>query len=365
VTVAKPGEDHLERLDPAVNGGTVVASEHFLRYQWAAELVAGKRVLDAGCGTGYGAALMAASGAKEVIGVDVAEDAVSRARELSDAEFHVADVRNLPFTDDAFEVVTCFEVIEHVNRADEVLAELKRVLSRQGGLLLISSPNRNAYPSGNPHHVTEFLPDELGTKVRRLFPNVVLYRQDSFLASAITDAQAPPVADLGVEVALPAHFGTKLKPGAQPYFLIAASQRDLPAIRNRAAFGDLFEVRWWKDEQLRLANEIADAQTHLAELEGRLAEAAQEAERTRAEATYEIDLVRARARDAEGALFSLESQRATELELIRQAEDEVDAARAAFNEAHTTIQAMHRTRAWRLGATWWRIRAWLLRRGPQ
>jgi ubiquinone/menaquinone biosynthesis C-methylase UbiE len=341
MAVAESGDGHLERIDPAVDAGTLVASEHLLRYHWAAEIVVGKSVLDAGCGTGYGVVLMAQAGAERVVGVDIAGEAVSRAHELAkDAEFVVGDVRKLPFDDQAFDVVTCFEVIEHVDGAEDVLPELKRVL-RPGGVLLLSSPNRDAYPAGNPHHVSEFLPDELRDKLQGLFSKVALYRQDSLLASTITDAQAPPRADVSVELELPAHFGAELKPGAQPYFLIAASAHELPKVRNRAVFGDLFEVNWWEEEQVRLARLLAEAQTRLAELE----------------------LLRARARDAEAALLKLESKRAAEVELVRQAEADVEAAKAAFLEANETIQAMHRTKVWRLGAAWWRLRERLFRRG--
>jgi SAM-dependent methyltransferase len=352
VAVAEPGDEHLERLDPADEAGTLVASEHFLRYRWAAEIVAGKSVLDAGCGTGYGVALMAEAGAERVVGVDIAAEAVSRARQLAkDAELVVADVHKLPFEDQAFDVVTCFEVIEHVERAEDVLNELERVL-REGGVLLLSSPNRDAYPAGNPHHVSEFVPDELRAELQGLFPNVALYRQDSLLASTITDAQAPPRPDLGVELELPAHFGAELKSGMQPYFLIAASEGELPKVRNRAVFGDPFEVNWWEEEQAQIAKLLADAQTRVAEVE-----------RGRAEAVQQLELVRARARVAEAALLRLESKRAAEVELVRQAEADVEAAEVAFRDAHETIQAVHRTKIWRLGAAWWGVRDRLRRRG--
>jgi SAM-dependent methyltransferase len=363
MAVGESGDDHLERLDPAIADGTLLASEHLLRYHWGAEIVAGKGVLDAGCGTGYGADVMLKAGAAKVVGVDVAEEAISRSRQLAkDAEFVVADVRSLPFPDRAFDIVTCFEVIEHVEGAQEVLAELKRVLTSDG-VLLISSPNRDAYTSGNPHHVREYAPEELREGVMNLFPNVVLYRQDSLLASTITDAQEPSRSDLDGELELAAHFGTELKPGAQPYFLIAASEGALPTFRDRAAFGDLFEVKWWEEQQVRLADELSDAQARLAKLEFELDRVRAEAEHDLAEAEHDLELAHTRARDAEAALLDLESQRAAELEAVREAEAEVEAANAAVREAHETIQAMHRTNVWRLGAAWWRLRDRLLRRG--
>ena len=58
-------------------------NEHMARYAFAARLARGKRVLDAGCGAGYGSAELAQT-ATSVVGVDVAEEAVEFARrELS------------------------------------------------------------------------------------------------------------------------------------------------------------------------------------------------------------------------------------------------------------------------------------------
>ena len=55
-------------------------NEHVARYAFAARLARGKRVLDAGCGAGYGSAELAKVAAS-VLGVDVAADAVDFARE--------------------------------------------------------------------------------------------------------------------------------------------------------------------------------------------------------------------------------------------------------------------------------------------
>src|SRR5450755_3241426 len=54
-------------------------NEHLARYAFAARLARGKRVLDAGCGTGYGAAELVAS-ALLVVGADIAAEAVDFAR---------------------------------------------------------------------------------------------------------------------------------------------------------------------------------------------------------------------------------------------------------------------------------------------
>src|SRR5246500_372565 len=76
-------------------------NEHMARYTFAARLAHGKRVLDAGCGAGYGSAELARV-ADSVTGVDVACDAVEYAREnyrAENLEFKQASVTELPFPD--------------------------------------------------------------------------------------------------------------------------------------------------------------------------------------------------------------------------------------------------------------------------
>src|SRR5580704_8974714 len=76
-------------------------NEHMARYMFAARLAAGKRVLDAGCGAGYGSAEMART-AKRVVGIDRAAEAVAFAREhykAANLEFQKASCAALPFPD--------------------------------------------------------------------------------------------------------------------------------------------------------------------------------------------------------------------------------------------------------------------------
>ena len=111
--------------------GSLVAAEHLSRYWWAAQFARGRRVLDAGCGIGYGSNMLAEAGASEVMGVDIAEPAVEAAKHGagSGVAFRTGDVAALDFVPDSFDLVVCFEVIEHVEDADAVLDELARVLA--------------------------------------------------------------------------------------------------------------------------------------------------------------------------------------------------------------------------------------------
>jgi SAM-dependent methyltransferase len=172
----------------------LIAAEHLARYWLAADLGSGLDVLDAGCGVGYGAEMMARAGASRVVGIDLSPEAIAAASERAGevAEFQVGDVRDLPFDEGSFDLVVCFEVLEHLEDPEPAITVLKDVL-REGGLLIASSPNRGVYPPGNPHHLHEFTLEELRDALTARFANVVLMRQHPWLASLIdTGALASP-----------------------------------------------------------------------------------------------------------------------------------------------------------------------------
>ncbi|CAB4943381.1 unannotated protein [freshwater metagenome] len=106
-----------------------------------AHVAAGDRVLDLGCGSGDFAAALTAAGAR-VVAADVAQAALERARaEAPQAAFALlAEDAELPWAEDAFDVVWCGETLEHVADVVGLLAEVRRVL-RWGGTLLVTTPN--------------------------------------------------------------------------------------------------------------------------------------------------------------------------------------------------------------------------------
>jgi SAM-dependent methyltransferase len=100
----------------------------------------GDRVLDLGAGDGAFAAQLRATGC-EVVAVDVAEEALRRARAREpglDAR-HVEEGAPLPLDEGAVDVVWAGEMLEHVADVVGLLAEVRRVL-RWGGTLLVTTP---------------------------------------------------------------------------------------------------------------------------------------------------------------------------------------------------------------------------------
>ncbi len=151
--------------------------EHVHRYALAAELVRGKVVLDAACGEGYGANILAGE-AKSVTGVDISADAVRHAMaryRADNLEFEVADCCALPFADGRFDAVVSFETLEHLESQEALLAEFRRVLKPEG-FLVISSPDKAIYTdrlqNRNPFHVRELYREEFERLLAGRFPAI-------------------------------------------------------------------------------------------------------------------------------------------------------------------------------------------------
>jgi SAM-dependent methyltransferase len=234
--------ENPERFDPSDAAGTLIDSEHRARYHFGAQVVAGKAVLDASCGVGYGIEILSRAGAAAVTGVDLDPEAISEARSRFGkyaAALVEADLRELPLEDDSFDVVVSFETIEHMEEPERGLAELRRVL-RPDGVLVISSPNPDAYVGGNEHHIHEFRPEELEKAVGRLFKNVASFRQDAWLGSSIRDASD---GDGDQEV-----LRTATGEEEPPYGIVVASDRGLPDVHGVVTVGDTFDVRWWSEQ---------------------------------------------------------------------------------------------------------------------
>jgi ubiquinone/menaquinone biosynthesis C-methylase UbiE len=296
--------------------GGLIEAEHRARYWWASGAVAGKEVLDAGCGTGYGLQVLRGVGPAKLVGVDTSEDAVARARKEVDryAEIVQGDVRKLPFDDDAFDVVVCFEVIEHIEGHDEALGEMRRVL-RAGGVLLISSPNPDVYPPGNPHHVHEFRREELESALKAHFHHVYLHQQHPWLATAIT-----PLDTLGSDGLTSVRAGRidpGLAPGGETYVLAVASDAPVARLEPVVLLGDDFEVGWWEAQladtrrerdrtakaERRACAETAAAREELAMLSQRILELEQEAARV-VELEHRLVQVESTLEHREGAAFA-------------------------------------------------------------
>jgi SAM-dependent methyltransferase len=150
-------------------------------YEYAAALATDKAVLEVGCNTGYGTAIVARS-ARAVVGVDVSPRCIERAG-LSNAapniEYRTIDGSRLPFESGSFDLAISFQVIEHVFTMSPYLSEIARIL-KPGGSAIFTTPNAclrldPGMTPWNPFHVREFTPPELESALAPWFPSVVLH----------------------------------------------------------------------------------------------------------------------------------------------------------------------------------------------
>jgi SAM-dependent methyltransferase len=258
-----------ERFVPDRDRGRLIEAEHLARYQWAAQAADSRRVLDAGCGTAYGTRLLAEAGAREVIGVDVAAAVLESVAPMMPETVRLVtgDLRGLTFADGEFDLVVCFEVIEHVADPGAVLDELVRVLASDG-LLLISSPNRGVYPAGNPHHLHELSPSELEAELGSRLDHVLLLRQDDYILSAV-HGRGGAADDLRLNDVTAGPAGD---PGGEVYSIALASRSALPAPAQLGVLTGILELREWMSASDTQTAAIADKDNYIDELEARLQE---------------------------------------------------------------------------------------------
>ncbi len=127
-------------------------------------------VLEAGCGEGYGAALLGRA-ARRVVALDYDAAAIAHVgRRYPEVRALRGNLAALPLASGGLDVIAALQVIEHLWDQDGFLAECARVL-RPGGRILLTTPNRLTFSPGrdsplNPFHTRELAPSELDGLLR-------------------------------------------------------------------------------------------------------------------------------------------------------------------------------------------------------
>jgi SAM-dependent methyltransferase len=214
-----------ERTIPGLDIENYWFRRHEVVYQRLAERCVGADVLEAGCGEGYGADLIA-DVAHRVIAVDYDESAVAHVRaRYPRVNVMQANLAQLPLPDSSVDIVVNFQVIEHLWNQTQFVVECARVL-RPSGLLMMSTPNRITFSPGrdtpvNPFHTRELNAGELAellvgggfsdVSISGLFHGPRLREMDARHGGSIIDAQiaramaadpgAPWPPDLAADVA--------------------------------------------------------------------------------------------------------------------------------------------------------------------
>jgi len=176
-----------ERVIPKQVDQNPLFEEHLARYFFTGELIQGQRVLDLGCGTGYGSYYLSQKGAQFVLATDIDAQAVQYARlhyKAPNLAYFQSNAVCLPLRQQTFDIVVSFEVIEHLQAVTTYLAEISRVLTDEGWLIG-STPNKLVYSFGadkshNPFHWREYDPTELDSLLKQFFGPVFMLGQRPF-----------------------------------------------------------------------------------------------------------------------------------------------------------------------------------------
>lgn len=160
--------------------------EHLPRYLLARRWATGQRVLDFGCGTGYGTAILA-DVASSALGLDIDDSALDWARH-NHLRQNLSFEKNSSFASDlepgSFDLVTCFEMIEHVDEEDQLrtITGLSRSL-KNDGVLLISTPNPaiTKLYGENPYHLRERTREEFYELLEDHFEHIEIIDQHALV----------------------------------------------------------------------------------------------------------------------------------------------------------------------------------------
>lgn len=286
----QPGEQLAftgERYTSNISGP--IRHQHHHRYLFATRFCAGRDVLDVACGEGYGSALLSTV-ARSVVGVDLDDATVTFAQRnyaRDNLTFRQGDAAQIQDRE-SFDVIVSFETIEHLVDHESFLAGLKRAL-RPGGLLIISSPDKDIYTDEDEHenefHLKELDRPQFKSLIRGYFENVAILEQDSIVGSWI-----------GLEGGTPTGFELYSSRDGQAYrrsagaprahYLIAlASNGPLPQLRASA----LNDMSWVKEQEghqvhaVALAREVAVRDTEINRLKGEATESETRARRLEGE----------------------------------------------------------------------------------
>ena len=132
--------------------------------------LAGKRVLDHGCGDGVLTAMLARKGARAT-GLDTSRLALGFARERTAGlgiRYQCGSAYQLPYPDGAFDTVLSTQVIEHLDAPEAMLAEIRRVL-KKGGCAIVTTRIKLSETPTDPTHVTEWFENEFLELIESVF----------------------------------------------------------------------------------------------------------------------------------------------------------------------------------------------------
>lgn len=180
-----------ERFIPGQTG--IIELEHYNRYYFVINQINlyGKVVLDLASGEGYGSNLLAQY-SKFVYGIDIDNEAIEHSRRKYNRQnlmFKQGSVTSIPLDTCTVDIVVSFETIEHHDKHEEMIFEIKRVM-KIDGIFIISSPDKLYFSDipkiKNEFHVKELYFNEFRNLISGHFKKSIFYNQKVFVGSIIS-----------------------------------------------------------------------------------------------------------------------------------------------------------------------------------
>lgn len=119
---------------------------HYRNYLFSKRYIKGKKILDVGCWTGQFEEL-AVKDARQIVGIDPGEEAIEYAKErFPKVKFLIGTLDTISFSKNSFDVVTLFDVLEHLPKNTEIKTfKIINSLLKPGGYFIITTPNNNFF----------------------------------------------------------------------------------------------------------------------------------------------------------------------------------------------------------------------------
>ncbi len=173
------------------------------RYAYAAGYCDGKAVLEVACGAGQGLGYLAKR-ARRVVGGDYTPALLQLARQhyQSSVPLVCLDAHALPFATGSFEVVLLFEAIYYLTEAREFIAECRRVLRRDGVLLVCSANKKWPGFTPSPYAFRYFDAQELRDLLTKTGFDVEIYGVFPAKPSTATDTGIALIRSIGARLNL-------------------------------------------------------------------------------------------------------------------------------------------------------------------
>jgi len=218
-----------ERLVPGYPEQLHLYQEHLVRYLFSSQFVKSKKVIDVGCGTGYGAYILSKNQPDLIIGSDSSAEAIQFGKknfsELN-LDFVKEDCTNSQQKTSFFDIAIAFELIEHLQEPDLFLKETKRIL-KKNGIFILSTPNKSTYQTENKFHKHEYEEIEFLSLLKKYFKNITILYQTYPSTLAIMNFGKDDIQEFTISGAGKKHNYSAL------YFVAICSDIDIENIDNK------------------------------------------------------------------------------------------------------------------------------------